>query len=78
MSEVTQVGKVAKRGRRTPSGAISGEALIQFISGAMTNIGRGTYYNLPEEQQQAMKDMHKAILESARPFYTLMTLPAGV
>ncbi|MCK5020666.1 MAG: hypothetical protein KAS32_26840 [Candidatus Peribacteraceae bacterium] len=78
MPEVEEVGTVAKSGRRTPSGAVTGEALVQFISGAMTNIGRGTYYNLPEEQQQAMKDMHSAILKSARPFYTLMTLPAGV
>ncbi len=54
------------------------EALMSFISGTSTNIGRGTFYNLPAEQQQALVDQHDVVFKSLRPFYALMSLPTGV
>lgn len=57
---------------------ITGDSLISFISGAQTNIGRGTFYNLKEEQRQVMLDQHLPLLEEARAFYALMVLPKGV
>lgn len=57
---------------------LTGDALISFISGTQTNIGRSTYYNMKDEQRQAMLDQHKPVLEQARPFYTLMSLSSGV
>jgi len=57
---------------------ITGDSLISFISGAQTNIGRGTFYNLKEEQRQVMIDQHLPLLEETRAFYTLMALPKGV
>jgi len=58
--------------------ALSGEALLSFISGTQTNIGKATFYNLADEQRQAMVDMHAPILQHARPFYALMSLSAGI
>jgi hypothetical protein len=57
---------------------LTGEVLISFISGAQTNIGRATFYNLAKDQQQAMIDQHLPILKEARPFYSLMMLPPGI
>lgn len=57
---------------------LTGDALIAFISGTQTNIGRQTFYNLPSEQRQALVDMHTPILQHARPFYTLMILSNGI
>jgi len=54
------------------------ESLMSFISGTSTNIGRGTFYNLPAEQQQALVDQHEVVFKSLRPFYALMALPNGV
>lgn len=64
--------------KETQNLTLSGQSLISFISGAQTNIGRGTYYNMASEQQQALLDQHAPVLQHARPFYTLMSLPVGV
>jgi len=58
--------------------ALTGEAMIAFISGAQTNVGKSTFYNLKSEQQQALVDQHAPMLNNARPFYSLMILPQGV
>lgn len=57
---------------------LTGEALVSFVSGAQTNIGRSTFYNLAKDQQQAMVDQHLPVIKEARPFYTLMMLPPGI
>lgn len=57
---------------------LSGDALISFISGCQTNIGRSTYYNLATEQKAVMNGQHKAVFECSRLFYSLMLLPKGV
>lgn len=57
---------------------LTGEALISFISGTQTNIGQSTFYNMKEEQRKALVGQHIPVLEQARPFYTLMSLPSGV
>lgn len=57
---------------------LTGEALISFISGSQTNIGRSTFYNLKDEQRQALFDQHAPVFEQARPFYTLISLSHGV
>lgn len=58
--------------------ALTGDALIAFISGTQTNIGRETFYNMSGEQRQALSDMHLPIMTHARPFYTLMSLSNGM
>lgn len=77
--ETANTGRAVSR-RVTGSGRpkLSGDALISFISSCQTNIGRSTYYNLKEEQKQAMDSQHKAVFENSRFFYTLMALPNGV
>ena len=57
---------------------LSSEDVISFISATQTNTAKSTFYNLQEEQRQVLIDMHDPILQVARPFYTLMTLPVGV
>ena len=57
---------------------LTGDALIAFISGTQTNIGKQTFYNLPSEQRQSLVDMHAPVLQHARPFYTLMMLSSGI
>lgn len=57
---------------------LTGDAMIAFISGAQTNVGKSTFYNLKDEQRQALVDQHTPMLNSARPFYSLMMLPRGV
>jgi hypothetical protein len=56
---------------------LTGDNLLSFISNCQTNIGKQTFYNLQDEQQQAMIDLHFPILKKARSFYALMMLPAG-
>jgi len=58
--------------------SLSGDALVSFISGASTNIGKETFYNMADEQKEALKTQHKVVLKKVRPFYTLMALPSGV
>jgi len=57
---------------------LTGDALISFISGTQTNIGRSTFYNMKKEQRDAMINMHLPVMSQTRPFYTLMMLPTGV
>ena len=57
---------------------LTGDSLISFISGAQTNVGRSTFYNMKEEQRKVMADQHSVVFKEARPFYALMCLPHGV
>ena len=57
---------------------VSGKDLLKFISEAMTNTGRSTFYNLEDEQRQSLLETHSIIIQHARPFYTLMSLPQSV
>lgn len=57
---------------------LTGDALISFISGCQSNLGKSTYYNMKEEQKEAMDSMHNIVFNSSRYFYTLMMLPSGV
>jgi len=57
---------------------LSGDALISFVSATSTNIGKSTFYNLKEEQRQALIDQHAVVMDNARAFYALMALPKGV
>lgn len=57
---------------------LTGDALISFISGTQTNIGKQTFYNMSIEQRQSLVDMHAPVLQHARPFYTLMLLSGGI
>lgn len=53
---------------------ISASALISFISQAQTNVAKGSFYNLKDDQRQAMLDQHTAVMQASRPFYTLIGL----
>jgi len=57
---------------------ITGDGLISFINGASANVGRSTFYNLPEEQREALVSQHTPMLKKARPFYALMSLAGGI
>jgi len=53
------------------------DMLLSFISAVQTNVGKSTFYNMAEEQQQSLVSMHEPIFNAVRPFYTLMMLPPG-
>lgn len=53
------------------------DMLLSFISTVQTNVGKSTFYNMAEEQQQSLVSMHEPIFNAVRPFYTLMMLPQG-
>jgi len=75
---LTTKKNVEKNATESKSMVLTGEALIAFISGAQTNIGKSTFYNLKDEQRQAMIDQHAPVFTNARSFYSLMMLPTGV
>jgi hypothetical protein len=58
-------------------GQLAPDMLLSFISAVQTNIGKSTFYNMAEEQQQSLASMHEPIFNAVRPFYTLMMLPQG-
>lgn len=56
---------------------LTGDSLISFVSAVSTSVGRETFYNLKDEQRQALLAQHQPVFEHARPFYALMSLAKG-
>ena len=51
--------------------------VLRFVAGTQTTTGKATYYNLAEDQRQAMRDAHAPVLETERILYALMALLPG-
>lgn len=54
------------------------DEVIEFINTTVTSMGKGTFYNMAEEQRAALLAKHLPVLKASRPLYTLMMLPPGV
>lgn len=78
MPTITKHATRVRTQSNTTAPKLTGEALISFISGSQTNIGRATFYNMKEEQRQSLFNQHAPVLEQARPFYTLISLSNGI